>query len=480
MMLDTYVWGRVSRVSPEGPIPVLQVDRREHRPGGAASVAAMLCALGARVSCVGVVGKDTAARELGRELHACGAVTSGLVTIPGRPTTLKSRYLGYVQSAGRALQQIVRVDEEDTAPIGPKEREEVMASVGDLLQKADLVLVQDMAKGLLCTEMLHDIIADAAEAGKPVLVDPERGEDYLRYKGATCLLPNRFEAETATEMKLDGEEAYREAARGLIEGLRLQSVVIKLDRDGLYYAAADGDEKHITTRARDVADVTGAGDMVSAVMALLTAGGAPLEQAVELANFAAGIEVSRHGAATISRAELLDELKAGIDPALHKMKTREELLRALAERRRRGEKIAFTNGCFDLLHLGHVGLIRFARSQGDCLVVGVNSDRSAREIKGPGRPINTEQVRARTLAGLGDVDYVVIFDEVSAHPLIEEVRPDVLVKGGDYDKSGVVGHEFVESYGGRVELAPKVEGLSTTELIQRIAQNNEGRDREDT
>ena len=475
MMLDTYVWGRVSRVSPEGPIPVLAVDRREHRPGGAGSVAAMLCALGARVSCVGVVGEDEAARELGRELQACGADTSGLVRCADRPTTLKARYLGYVQSAGRALQQIARVDDEDTSPVGPQECEEVLARIRRLRENADLILIQDMAKGLLGREVLERIIADARRTGRPVIVDPERGEDYSGYRDATCLLPNRFEAETATGIKLDGQEAYREAARKLVEELSLESVVIKLDRDGMFYMTAAGDAKHIRNPARGVADVTGAGDMVAAVVSMLMASGAPLDQTMELANVAAGVEVTRHGAATISRAELLDALKAGVEPAVHKVRGRQELLAALKERRERGETIVFTNGCFDLLHLGHVNLIRHARRQGQCLVVGVNSDSSTRKLKGPGRPINTEDVRARVLASLTDVDYVVIFDEVSVLPLIRAVRPDVLVKGGDYDKTGVVGWELVESYGGRVELAPEVEGLSTTDLIQRITENSKAK-----
>jgi len=475
LMLDTYVWGAVSRVSPEGPIPVVHVDRRDRRPGGAGSVAAMLCALGAEALVVGVIGDDPAGASLMAELERCGADTSGVVTCADRPTTVKTRVMGYVQSAGRAVQQIVRVDEEQTDPVGAEPTAAVLGKVHDFLSQGDLVLIQDMAKGLLNGEVLRKLIADVRAAGKPVLVDPERGEDYSRYGGATCLLPNRFEAQTASGVTLDGPEAYSRAAHKFISELSLGSVVIKLDREGIFYATADGEQRHIVTRGLDVADVTGAGDMVAAVVALATAAGAPLEQAVELANVAAGVEVSRHGIATVSRAELIEELEAGLDPALRKIKTREELKDALARRRRSGQRIAMANGCFDLLHLGHVELVRFARRQADCLVVAINSDRSVRELKGPGRPVNDEAVRARILASLSDVDYVVLFDEVSVQPLIEEVRPDVLVKGGDYDRSGVVGGAFVESYGGEVKLAPRVDGLSTSELIRRIARNNEGR-----
>ena len=476
-MLDTYVWGRVSRVSPEGPIPVLLAVHREHRPGGAGSVASMLCALGAQVSCVGVAGQDEAGRELRRRLQAAGANTSGLVTCDGRPTTLKTRYLGYVQSAGRGQQQMLRVDEETVRPISAAQTKEVLAKVNRLAKDADVVLIQDMAKGLCSPKLLHAIIREAASRKTPVLVDPERGEDYTPYKGATCLVPNRFEAETAAGLPMDLPEQWSKAARRLLRKLSLKAVVIKLDRDGMFFATAGGEERHMPTRARDVTDVTGAGDMVAAVMAMAMAADAPLEQGIELANFAAGIEVTRHGAAAISRAELLEEIEGETDPAKRKIKTRHQLSEILAERRARGQKIVFTNGCFDLLHLGHVELIRHARRQGDCLVVGVNSDRSARQLKGPGRPINSQDVRARTLASLSDVDYVVVFDEVSVLPLIRDVRPDVLVKGGDYDKKGVVGWEFVESYGGQVKLAPQVRGLSTTELIRKISGKDEGKDR---
>ncbi len=480
LMLDTYVWGSVGRISPEGPIPVLLVEQREHRPGGAGSVAAMLCALGARVWIVGVVGEDDAAGKLRAGLQAAGADASGLVTCPGRPTTLKTRYLGYVRTAGRGVQQIVRVDEEVTDPITPQQARAVLASVRERLPEAGLLLIQDMAKGLFTKDLLREVIRMGREAGKPVVVDPVRDKDYSAYRGATCLLPNRFEAEAATGMTLAGEEHYRAAARKLLRELDLEAAIITLDREGMFYVTAGGEERHVPTRPQVVVDVTGAGDMVAAVIGLALATGAPVRGAVELANIAAAMEISRQGAAPISRAELMLELQAESSPALRKIKSRQELMQILSERRRAGQAVAFTNGVFDLLHLGHVELIRFARAQADCLVVGLNSDRSVRELKGPERPINTQEVRAQTLAGLPNVDYVVIFDEASVLALIKEIRPDVLVKGADYGREGVVGREFVESYGGQVKLAPRVEGLSTTELIRRITQDGERRNRRDT
>lgn len=474
LMLDTYVWGQVSRVSPEGPIPVLHVDRTDHRPGGAGSVAAMLRALQAEVVCVGVVGEDPTAAELRRELEAIGADPCGLLPSHDRPTTRKTRYLGYVHSAGRGMQQIVRVDEEVTEPIPGEVAENVLERVREELKQADLLLVQDMAKGLFTPELLQDVIRAGRDAGRPVVVDPGRERDYSSYRGATCLLPNRQETENAMGLTLGDEESYRTAARRLVGELDLEAAVVTLDREGMFYATRDGDERHVATNPRSVLDVTGAGDMVATMMALALSVGAGIRHAVELSNIAAGMEVSRQGAAPVSRAELIAELQAELSPAQTKIKSRQELDRILAERRQRGETVAFTNGVFDLLHLGHVELIRFASRQADILVVGVNSDESTRKGKGESRPIVPEEVRARTLASFPNVDYVVIFEEKSVLPLVKEVRPEVIVKGGDYGKKGVVGWEFVESYGGQVMVSPRVEGLSTTEIIRRIGDNNQG------
>ena len=479
LMLDAYVWGDVSRVSPEGPIPVVRVERKENRPGGAGSVAAMLSALGAEVLCVGAIGEDAEGAALKEELASRQINVEGLICCPGRPTTVKTRYMGYVQSAGRALQQIVRVDEELCDPLGEAEARQLLEQVAICADAADLLVTQDMKKGLFTRSILQEILKTAGDKGKAVLVDPELGDDYSPYAGATCIMPNRFEAQRATGLDLSSEADYAEAASRLLGELSLKAVVIKLDREGIYFATDSGQQRHITTTAREVADVTGAGDMVAAAIGLVLAGGGDYEMAVNLANIAAGMEVSRHGAATIARAELLDQLQSLLDPPARKIKTRQEIRGILDTKRQQNQRIAFTNGCFDLLHLGHISLIQYARSEGEVLVVGVNSDRSIREIKGPGRPINSEDVRTRVLAALSDVDYVVLFDEASVLPLIEQIRPDVIVKGSDYDKDGVVGAEFVESYGGEVKLAEHLPGYSTSELIRKISQNHEEADRRD-
>jgi D-beta-D-heptose 7-phosphate kinase/D-beta-D-heptose 1-phosphate adenosyltransferase len=480
MMLDTYVWGDVARISPEGPIPVLSVQTREHRPGGAGSVAVMLSALGAEVIPVGLVGSDSAAEVLQKGLQDAGADSSGLVRSASRPTITKTRFLGYVQSAGRALQQIVRVDEEVTDPLSAQEAKLVRRAVGTAMKKADLIVLQDMGKGLLDAALIAEVVRKAADSGKPVVVDPERTEDYAPYAGATCVLPNRLEAETATGLPMRSEEDYKRAARTLLKQLALEGVVIKLDREGIYFATAQGEEKHITTQAREVADVTGAGDMVTAAFSFARAAGADYATAVNLANFAAGLEVGMHGATPLPRRQLMESIRAETEPTARKIVPR-GAIEALAEGlRRAGKKIAFTNGCFDLLHLGHVQLLAYSRAQADVLIVGLNSDDSARRLKGPGRPVNSERVRSQILASIGDVDYVVLFDEESVLPLVKQVRPDVLIKGGDYTVEGVVGHEFVQSYGGQVKLAPQAKGFSTTELIKRISGNDAGKNRGDT
>lgn len=477
MMLDLYVWGEVSRISPEGPIPVLRVERKEPRPGGAGSVAAMLSSLEAEIIPVALIGSDAAGVTLGTELQNAGMDTSGLVSSAERPTTTKTRYLGYVQSAGRGLQQIVRVDDELTTPLSPQEASLVRKAALAAMERADLVVLQDMGKGLFDADFMADMIGEARGRGKRVIVDPERTADYSPYAGATCVLPNRFEAEAATGLTLRNEEDYAQAAGMLLQQLELQGVVIKLDREGIYLATSAGEEKHVTTRAREVADVTGAGDMVTAAFSFALAVGADYAEAVSLANFAAGLEVGTHGASPLPRRHVMEAIRAETEPTARKIISREGIGPRVAAMRRAGKKVAFTNGCFDLLHLGHVQLLSHARAQGDLLVVGLNSDGSARRLKGPGRPINSQDVRSRILASIADVDYVVLFDEESVLPLIKEVRPDVLVKGGDYTVEGVVGHEFVQSYGGEVRLAPQAEGFSTTELISRIAGDNATKDR---
>ncbi len=468
-MLDTYVKGRVSRVSPEGPIPVLHVDEKHHRPGGAGSVAAMLCALESEVFCVGLRGNDWAGEEMGRQLRNAGCHLDGLLPVEDRPTTLKTRYMGYVQSAGRGIQQIVRVDEESIEPVDALTAEKIAGSISGKLESVDLVLLQDMAKGMLPPELIQRIIRICRKKNKPVIIDPSIKQDYQAYKHAACILPNRVETENAVSGKLTRESEYAEAANQLLETLDLDFCVITLDREGMFFASRDGLSSLVPTTPRSVSDVTGAGDMVAAMLALALAGGMQLKDAVRLANAAAGLEVSRQGATPIAKTVIEQELRACEEPAASKILSENDIEDVIAPLRRRGETIAFTNGVFDLLHLGHIELIRFASEQADRLIVGMNSDSSVRSYKGEARPVTPEKIRARTLAAMPNVDYVVIFEDPSVYSLIERIAPDVLIKGGDYsNKKEVVGWEVVEDRGGRVLRAPHVEGFSTTDIINKI------------
>lgn len=461
LMLDRYVWGRVDRISPEAPIPVLKVTgERDLRPGGAANVAVNLRALGAEVALVGTVGADAAGRELVRLARRAGVRTAGLLVDRAKPTPVKTRMIAHHQ-------QILRIDEEETAPIAPRLAARLRAAARREIARADLVLISDYGKGTLPAALLAAVFTAARARGLPALADP-KGSDYARYRGATALTPNLVEAAHASRVEIHDAAGLRRAARRLLAGVRLDFLVITRGEQGMTLFDAAGGETHVPARARAVYDVTGAGDTALAMLGLALAAGAPRDEALHLANLAAGIVVGKLGTATVTRAELLAHLAAEHHGTSPKVLPAAQLAQALAARRRRGERIVFTNGCFDLLHAGHVQSLRFARSHGDALVVGINTDRSVRRLKGEGRPLLPERERAQVLAALADVDYVTLFDEDTPERLIRRVRPDVLVKGRDWAGKGVVGQAFVKSYGGRVELAPLAPGLSTSALVERI------------
>ncbi|HZY59489.1 MAG TPA: bifunctional heptose 7-phosphate kinase/heptose 1-phosphate adenyltransferase [Candidatus Binataceae bacterium] len=468
VVLDRYLWGEVSRISPEAPIPILQVNRREERCGNAAFVCANLAAFGATATALSVIGADSNGQALTAMLAGLGVETHTLVEDPGRLTIVKERLLGSVQSTHRAIQQLLRVDNEDPRPLSTAAQAEMLARQELELERADGVLVCDINKGLLTPAVLKALIEGAKRRGTPVVIDPRMGEDFSIYRGAFAMTPNRYETERATGIGLEDPKAWPLAARKLVEDLELSSCLITLDRDGMFLAGRDGTAIHISTAPREVYDVTGAGDVVLATFGLFLIAGADPEIAARLANAAAGLEVGKQGAAVVSRAELAAALAQSLTGSRGKVLTLAELLPVLEGRRREGLRVCFTNGCFDLLHAGHIESLEFARAQGDLLVVGLNSDASVRQIKGEGRPVYPAADRARILAALEAVDYVVIFDEVRAENIIRAVRPDVLVKGEDWQGKVVDGSEFVQSYGGRVILAKLLEGRATSGTIQRL------------
>jgi D-beta-D-heptose 7-phosphate kinase/D-beta-D-heptose 1-phosphate adenosyltransferase len=467
VILDRYLWGDVARVSPEAPVPILRVERREEKPGNAGFVASNLRALGAEVSVLSVVGRDRSGLMLREILGGMGVRTRSLIEDPDRPTIVKERMLGSVQAAHRGTQQLLRVDEEDDSALSSARERSLLARLRSELPRADGILVSDINKGLLTPKLLRAIIDGARRRRIPVVIDPRLTDDFSIYRGATAITPNRFESELATGMNLTDRDAWRRAAELMVRKHGLEACLITLDRDGMYLAERDGPDTHIATIPRDVYDVTGAGDVVLTVFGLFAIAGLRFSSAAKIANVAAGIEVTRVGTEVITREDLARALRAGNGPE-RKILALEELQLALDRERRSGRRISFTNGCFDVLHAGHVQILDFARSQADCLVVGLNSDRSVKTIKGAGRPIYPAADRARILAALESVNYVVVFDESRAEKIIREVRPDVLVKGEDWAGKRIDGQAFVEAHGGRVVLAPLLRGHSTSKTIERM------------
>ncbi len=467
LMLDRYIWGNAGRISQEAPVILLHADQREERLGGASSVATMLRALGAKVALAGVVGADSDGGRVRQMLTELGIEQDAVLADAGRPTTVKERYIGRAQQ--KHPQQILRVDYERRDPVNAYVEQELAQRIASELRRADVVLISDYDKGVCTPGLLAAVVAGTRECGKRTLADPIRGGDYSKYRGCSAITPNRLEASLATGGEIPSPVAALAAAEQLRNTLNLEAAIITLDRDGMAVVASDGVRGVFPTRPRQVYDITGAGDMVLSVLGVVLASGAGYEAAIRLANVAGGLEVEKIGVATVTRDEILrDLLHDTRGGSAKKILALDELMRELIERRRAGQRVAFTNGCFDVLHAGHVQYLHEARSQADMLVVGLNSDAGVRGLKGSDRPLNTQAARAVVLAGLEAVDYVTIFEEATPIEVIRAVRPDVLVKGADYRKDEVVGAEFIESYGGRVHLAELRKGFSTTTLLQRM------------
>jgi D-beta-D-heptose 7-phosphate kinase/D-beta-D-heptose 1-phosphate adenosyltransferase len=466
LMLDRYLFGNAERLSPEAPVPVLHYQREELRLGGAGGVAANLATLGADVRVVGVVGHDDAGRHVREHLQSFGASADSLVDTADRPTVSKVRLVGLAQH--RHPQQMMRIDFEEHGPLSPELAGQIVERIEAELPGADLLCLEDYNKGVLAHDVCGRVIASARQRGVPVIIDPANIPDYARYSGATALKLNRLETGRATGLPVGNPDEYDAAATLLLDRLALEAVVITLDKSGAYLATRDGERRWLKTRPRQVYDVTGAGDMVLAMLAMARAAGASWVEAVSLANVAGGLEVEKFGSVPITRDEIVQELLSEVREHLGKERTLEQLLPELQRHRATGKRIVFTNGCFDVMHLGHAKYFQFAKQQGDLLVVGVNTDQSIRKLKGEKRPVTPETDRVGLLEEMQSIDYLVRFGEDTPMRLIEAIRPDVLVKGADYRKDQVVGWELVESYGGRIALAPLIDGRSTSAVIQKI------------
>lgn len=466
LMLDRYVWGDAERISQEAPVILLHADKREERLGGASSVATMLRALGARVALAGVVGNDVDGPRIRRLLTDLGIDHSAVITDADRPTTVKERYIGRAQH--RHPQQMIRVDYETREPVRSAVEADLCRLIGQQARKADIVLISDYDKGVCTLRVVSTAIQAASERGIRSLVDPIRGSDYRKYHGCSAMTPNRLEAGLATNRTLTTTAEALEAAVQLQKDLDMEAGIVTLDKDGMALAQRDGKRHVYPTRPRQVYDITGAGDMVLSVLGMALAAGADYDRAIPLANIAGGLEVEKIGVATVTRDEILRDLLRHGQQGSQKVLPLEVLVQEVASRRRLGQRVAFTNGCFDIVHAGHVQYLQDARSQADLLIVAVNSDRSVRALKGPSRPIIEQEARVQVLAALQSVDYVTIFEDATPLHLIQTLQPDVLIKGADYQKSEVVGADFVESYGGRVHLAALRDGFSTTGILQRL------------
>jgi D-beta-D-heptose 7-phosphate kinase / D-beta-D-heptose 1-phosphate adenosyltransferase len=466
VMLDRFVQGRVNRISPESPVPIIQMDAIESVPGGAANVGRNVSALGGRCTLVGAIGRDAVGGELGALLGACGRVDPALVVDDCRPTIEKVRFV-----AGG--QHLLRADREEPGDVSAEAGRDIVIRIAERIREHDVLVLSDYAKGVLTDAVIAGAIGIAAEAGVPVVVDP-KSTRLARYAGATVVTPNAKEAAAATGIEILSDADAERAGHKAVADAGIGAILLTRSEHGMTLVTQDGAVAHAPASAREVFDVVGAGDTVVATLALCLGAGLALDQAARIANAAAGVVVGKRGTATLTRSELADELnrlsRIGVSPSQMKVMPAESAISLRQQWERDGLTVGFTNGCFDILHVGHVGILEFARSQCDRLIVGVNADASVSRLKGPTRPINREEDRAQILGAFGFVDAVVVFGEDTPYGLIERLQPDVLVKGADYTIEQVVGHDIVQKRGGKVVTFELVPGRSTSNIIAKAAQ----------
>src|SRR5467141_463794 len=463
LMLDEFVYGEVSRISPEAPAPVIAVQRSETNIGGAGNVARNIASLGARCIFVGLVGEDEAGAKLKTALAQEGLIESVLVCDPSRPTTRKVRFVSEHFST-----HMLRADWELAQSASPEIEQKLIDAIVPLLPRADIVLLSDYAKGVLTARVIRNVIEVARKLGKRVIVDP-KNLNFATYRGATLLTPNRKEFAEATRNRADTESSIAEAAQDAMQIADCEAMLVTQSEHGMTLVPRNGEAIHVPAHTVKVRDVSGAGDTVAAALAVSLAAGADWETALRTANAAASVAVSKKGTAIVTSAELRRKILP------HAFLAAEEKIIAaggdldshLLDWRNHGLRVGFTNGCFDILHPGHVKVLTAARGACDRLIVGLNSDASTKRLKGKGRPVQDERARAEVLAALEAVELVVIFDEDTPIKLIALIKPSVLVKGGDYTRGQAVGNEVVEAHGGEVLLVDILPGFSTTSLVKR-------------
>jgi D-beta-D-heptose 7-phosphate kinase / D-beta-D-heptose 1-phosphate adenosyltransferase len=457
VMVDEYILGDVERISPESPVPVLIARDRLRRLGGAGNVVRNLVTMGGKVALFATVGKDSAGNWFKRHCEEIGIDAFWIKDDLSRPTTIKTRVVA-------RNQQIVRIDQEYAGSISAEIEKAIMEDAKSLLSQVKAAVLSDYGKGFLTPSLIQEIISLAKINSVPILVDP-KGKDFSKYRGATFVTPNVREAATASGVEIYDRESLVRAGRILLDQMEAQGVIITRGREGITLVT-DSKAEDFPVKPVEIVDVTGAGDTVIASLALALAGGLPIENGIGFANLAASIVVSRFGAAAVSLDEMIQSLKDRQSGT--KVVSIEDIGTRLREHRLRGRRLVFTNGCFDLFHAGHLEILRRASELGDVLVVGVNSDNSVSRLKGPSRPIVSQAQRIEIISAFNFVDYVVVFEDDTPLNLIKEVRPDILVKGDDWQGKKVVGEEFVSSRGGRVEFVKLLNGVSTTELLKKI------------
>ncbi|MEE2907796.1 MAG: PfkB family carbohydrate kinase [Planctomycetota bacterium] len=461
-MLDEIVHGDAGRLSPDAPVPVLKAEREEHSPGGAAHVARCLVALGGDVTCCGVVGDDDAAAQLRDSMTSHGIKTDGLLTDPSRPTTVKRSLVGLAQH--RHPQKMFRLDVESKEPLEATLEQSLISLIEAQMEAIDVVCIEDYDKGVCTPRVCQAVIEAAARIGADVLVDPALLEAYAKYRGATSITPNRTEAELAT----GGATSTVDAATMLADQLDCEAVILTLDKDGALLLVRGQSPTVIPTEARSVYDVTGAGDVVISALAAARAHKMDWDDATRFANAAAGLEVECFGTRPIPLAEVQREILRRQKPLTDKVRSDEELSVELAVHRQAGHRIVLTNGCFDVIHAGHVAYLRDAKNQGDVLVVGINVDEQVAAMKGEGRPVYSLSDRMAILSELGCVDYVIAFEEPTSHRLIESVMPDLFVKGGDYAPEEINEYELVKQLAIECRVLAHRPGLGSSDIVEHL------------
>ena len=467
LMLDEFVYGEVSRISPEAPAPVIAAQRSETNIGGAGNVARNIASLGGRCIFVGLIGEDDAGTKLKTELARMGGIETVLVCDPARPTTRKVRFVSEHFST-----HMLRADWELAAPATADIEQKLIDAALPQIARADIVLLSDYAKGVLTARVIRNVIDAARKLGKRVIIDP-KSANFAIYRGATLLTPNRKEFAEATRSRADSAQSIADAAQDAMQLADCEAMLVTQSEHGMTLVPRNGEAIHVPALPVKVRDVSGAGDTVAATLALSLAANADWETALRMATAAAAVAVSKKGTASVTAAELRRKILPHAFLAAEEkiVASGHDLDAQLLDWRKQGLRIGFTNGCFDILHPGHVKVLTAARGACDRLIVGLNSDASVKRLKGEGRPVQNERARAEVLAALEAVDLVAIFEEDTPINLIEQIRPSVLVKGSDYARDQVVGHEIVAINGGEIVLVDILEGFSTTSLVRRVRES---------